>query len=114
MEVKVKRQKREKRKRRIRKSVSGTKQTPRISVFRSNKHIYAQAIDDVNSITLASANDKNEKAKKSEKAEKVGESLGKKLKDMKIKKAVFDRSGYKYHGRVKQLAEGIRKTGIKF
>lgn len=109
--------KREKRKQRIRRKIFGTKSKPRLSVFRSNKHIYAQAIDDVEGKTIASASDANLKKGKSTKkeiAEKVGQKIGKKLKKKKIEKIVFDRSGYKFHGRVKELAEGIRKEGINF
>lgn len=103
-----------KRKYAIRKKLSGTDSAPRVSVYRSNKHIYAQAIDDVARKTLASAHDKSEsKAPGVEVAQKVGESLAEKLKKLKINKVVFDRNGRKYHGRVKALAEALRSAGIQ-
>lgn len=107
-----------KRKKSIRKHLSGTKEAPRVSLARSNKHISAQAIDDVNKLTLVYADDKankeTKKVTKTVKASEVGKELGAKLKKLKIDKIVFDRSGYKYHGRVKALADGIREAGIKF
>jgi large subunit ribosomal protein L18 len=108
--------KRYKRKRRVRKNIFGTEETPRVAVYRSNKHIYAQVIDDEDHKTLVSANDYevNKKGTKSEIAEEVGKNLGKKAKSKKIKKVKFDRGGYKYHGRVKALADGLRSAGIKF
>jgi large subunit ribosomal protein L18 len=109
--------KRKKRKIRIRKKVKGTKDRPRVSVFRSNRHIYAQVIDDEKHITLASLNDlkiKTKKTSKKEIARSVGEELAKILKKKKIKSVVFDRGGYKYHGRVKEIAEALRNSGIKF
>jgi len=92
----------------------------RLAVFRSNKYIYAQIIDDERGHTLVSASDKNLKLKKEEKltktqrAEKVGEILAEKAKRKNILEVWFDRRGYKYHGRVKALAEGARKGGLKF
>lgn len=102
------------RKKRIRKKISGTSQKPRISVFRSNKHIYAQAIDDLKGKTLASVQDVKEKAsiKPIESAKNTGKTLGTTLKKLKIENVVFDRGGYKYHGRVKAFAEGLREAGI--
>lgn len=114
-EIKIKN--RIKRKMHVRKSISGTESRPRVSVFRSNNHIYVQAIDDVNAKTLASFSDyslKNEKNKKTQKASNVGLTLGKMLLDKGIKEVIFDRNGYKYHGKVKALAEGIRESGVKF
>jgi len=114
--LKIKKQKKLRRHRRIRAKISGTALKPRLAVFRSNRHIYAQLIDDQQGRTLVSASDleiKN-KVKKSEKARLVGELLAKKAKELKIKKAVFDRAGYKYHGRVKNLAEGARRAGLIF
>lgn len=107
------------RKKRIRKKISGTSDRPRVSIFRSNKHIYIQAVDDDKNITLAASSDlKLKKAEQSgtkkEIASKVGSLFGKALKAMKIKNVVFDRGGYKYHGRVKALAEAIRSEGIIF
>ncbi|MGX7590925.1 50S ribosomal protein L18 [Candidatus Karelsulcia muelleri] len=89
----------------------------RISVFRSNKHIYVQIIDDVNHQTLLSYSSKNKsnlKITKTKIARKIGMILGEKAKKIGIYKLVFDRNGYLYHGRVKALAEGLRKTGLKF
>lgn len=112
--------KQEKRKRRhirIRAKVKGTKECPRLSIFRSNNHIYVQLIDDQEGKTLVSANDiklKKEKLNKTETAEKIGNLLAEKALEKKIDKAVFDRGGYKYHGRVKAIAEGARKAGLKF
>ena len=110
---------RSKRRRRIRKKISGTGERPRLSVFRSNKHIYIQAVDDEQRITLAHASDihlseKETKGTKREIAQKVGKQIGKILKKNNIEKGVFDRGGYKYHGRVKAVAEGIRSEGISF
>ncbi|KKQ41753.1 MAG: 50S ribosomal protein L18 [Microgenomates group bacterium GW2011_GWC1_37_8] len=112
------------RRKRIRDKVEGTKLQPRLSVFRSNKHIYTQIIDDEKGLTLVSANDlelvkkgtsnKAEKISKAVISEKVGELLAEKSLKKKIDKVVFDRSGYKYHGRVKAVAEGARKKGLKF
>jgi len=104
-------------KQRIRKTLSGTSERPRMSVFRSNKEIYAQLIDDLNGKTLLAASSKTlaeEKATKIQMAEKVGNEIAKKALDSGIKTVVFDRNGYLYHGRVKALAEAARKGGLKF
>ena len=115
---KTKNQKRITRHKRIRAKVIGTKEIPRLYIFRSNKHIYAQLINDEKGKTLVSAKDKDidikNKGKKSELAFKVGELIAKKALEQKIEKIVFDRAGYKYHGRVKLLADGARKSGLKF
>jgi len=108
---------REIRKRRVR--VYGTKERPRLSPFRSNKHIYAQLIDDQRGITLASCSDLelkklDKKLTKTEIAKEVGIALAKKAKAKKIKAIVFDRNGYRFHGRVKALADGARAGGLKF
>ncbi len=106
-----------KRKLRVRAKVEGTKERPRLSVFRSNKFLYAQVIDDESGITLVSVSTQEEifKGKKDiEKASLAGEEIAKRAKDKKIKKVVFDKSGYKYHGQVKALAEGARKGGLEF
>jgi large subunit ribosomal protein L18 len=91
---------------------------PRLSVFRSNKFLYAQIIDDTKGKTLVSVSSKDKEAEKAktraEKASIIGEALAKKAIKAKIKKVVFDRSGYKYHGVVKALAEGARKGGLEF
>jgi large subunit ribosomal protein L18 len=108
-------EKRLRRKRGIRKKIFGTPQTPRITVFKSNKHIYVQAVDDQRGHTLAHSSDAFAGAKKTkEGAALVGEKLAEALKAKEIETAVFDRNGYLYHGLVKALAEGIRKGGIKF
>lgn len=107
---------RQARHRRIRSKISGTAERPRLNVFRSNAFIYAQLIDDVKGVTLCAASDIKSKAKqtKTESAKKVGEELAKKAKDLKIENVVFDRGGYKFHGRVKALADGARENGLKF
>ena len=100
----------------IRRKVSGTAQKPRLTVFRSNTQIYAQLIDDVNGKTLASASSlgMKEKMTKTEQAAKVGAMVAKNAQEKGIKEVVFDRNGYLYHGRVKQLAEAARQGGLKF
>jgi len=106
------------RKIRTRIKVKGTGSKPRLSIFRSNKFIYAQVIDDEKKQTLFSLSENNlpkkEKVSKSEKARNLGIMLAKKALDKKIKEVVFDRGSYQYHGRVKQLAEGAREGGLKF
>jgi large subunit ribosomal protein L18 len=102
---------------RTRKFVSGSESKPRVSVFRSNKHIYAQIIDDVKRVTVVSASDykiKSKNGKPVEIATAVGKLLGKEALSKKIKEVVFDKSGYKYHGRIKALAEGLRESGVSF
>jgi len=97
--------------------MTGTATKPRVSVFRSLVHIYVQAIDDVNKRTLVAASDKdfkNAKGNRVDLAAKVGETMGAKLKDKKISEIIFDKGAYKYHGRVRALADGIRKAGINF
>lgn len=105
-----------KRHNRIRKNLSGTKELPRLNVFRSNTNMYAQIIDDVTGRTLVSTSSLELKLDKNniETAKKVGESIAKKAKDAKITEVVFDRSGYLYHGRIKALAESAREAGLKF
>ncbi|WP_080905163.1 50S ribosomal protein L18 [Parabacteroides sp. Marseille-P3160] len=100
----------------IRNKISGTSVRPRLSVFRSNKQIYAQVIDDLTGRTLAAASslDLKEKASKKELASKVGESIAKNAQEAGIQAVVFDRNGYLYHGRVKELAEAARNGGLKF
>jgi len=104
---------------RIRKDISGTAETPRLSVFRSNKQIYAQLIDDQSGKTLLAASSKvksifEAKSNKIEKSKKVGLLVAERAKEAGITTVVFDRNGYKYHGRVKSLAEGAREGGLKF
>tara|TARA_R100000935_G_scaffold7079_2_gene15236 strand:+ start:1828 stop:2184 length:357 start_codon:yes stop_codon:yes gene_type:complete len=104
---------------RIRKTVSGTEQRPRLAVFRSNKEIYAQLIDDVSgkTITAASSRDKDidaSKVNKVEAAKLVGKAIAEKATKAGVETVSFDRGGYLYHGRVKSLAEGAREGGLKF
>jgi large subunit ribosomal protein L18 len=112
--IQIKRLKRVRRHNKIRKSISGNSTKPRLSVFRSHSHIYAQLIDDSNNKTLICASDLELKikGKKVDKAKAVGELLAKKAKEVKIKRAIFDRGGFKYHGRVKNLADGAREAGL--
>jgi large subunit ribosomal protein L18 len=103
---------------RIRKKVGGTAQTPRLSVFRSNKDIYVQLIDDTNGTTLASASSRDkdivaQKGTKSDKSKMVGAALATKAVALGLTKAIFDRSGYLYHGRIKAVAEGAREGGLQ-
>lgn len=115
--------KRQRRHKRIRAKVFGTAEVPRLCVFRANKHIYTQLIDDEKGHTMAAASDtgiKKTRTKASPKTGKVasafevGKLIAKKAEEKKITKIVFDRGGYKYHGRVKAIAEGARKGGLKF
>lgn len=104
--------------RRVRGKVTGTAECPRLDVFRSAKNIYAQIIDDVKGVTLAAASSLDKEFEgnggNKEAAEKVGELIAKRAADKGIETVVFDRGGYIYHGRVKELAEGARKGGLKF
>lgn len=100
---------------RTRSQIKSAEVKPRLSVFRSNAHIYAQLIDDENSVTLCAASDiKLTSGTKSEKAAEVGATIAKLMLDKGIKSCVFDRGGYLYHGRVKTLAEAVRAAGIAF
>jgi large subunit ribosomal protein L18 len=101
---------------RIRAKISGTSSRPRLAVFRSSEHIYAQIIDDKERKTLVSDNDLNisDKMTKIERAAEVGKSLAVKAKEAKISKVSFDRGGFAYHGRVKALAEAARSVGLEF
>ncbi|MCT7861469.1 MAG: 50S ribosomal protein L18 [Lactobacillus crispatus] len=106
-----------KRHRRIRGKISGTAERPRLSIFRSNKNIYAQLIDDVAGVTLASASTLDENvsdATKVEQAAAVGKAIAEAAKAKKISTVVFDRSGYLYHGRVQALADAARENGLDF
>ncbi|WP_347374221.1 50S ribosomal protein L18 [Aequorivita sp. Q41] len=112
-------ERRERLRMRIRKTVSGTESRPRLAVFRSNKEIYAQIIDDVNgkTITAASSRDKDidaSKVNKVEAAKLVGKAIAEKAVKAGVDTISFDRGGYLYHGRVKSLAEGAREGGLKF
>ena len=103
---------------RIRKKLSGTEKRPRLCVFRSNRHIYAQIIDDTRQrviFGLGSVNDKELSGKKkTEAAFELGKKIGKTALEKGIKEITFDRAGYRYHGRIKSLAEGARKAGLIF
>lgn len=102
---------------RVRKTVSGTKEVPRLNVFRSNKNISVQIIDDEAKITLVSSSSESlklENGSNIEAAKKVGEDIAKKAKKQGITKVVFDRGGYLYHGRVEALAEAARENGLEF
>ena len=106
---------REKRHYKIRKRLTGTSNRPRLAVFRSGKHIYAQVIDDQTGKTLVAESDlKANASKKSERAFDVGKKLAEKAIKKKIKQVIFDRSGFLYHGRVAELAKGAREGGLEF
>lgn len=124
-----KKQKRIKRHKKIRYRVNGTLQTPRLCIFRSINHIYGQLIDDDKNKTILSLSDKGMKSKADVKQEKtegkllsgksalafeLGKAFAKKAKDLKVEKVVFDRAGFKYHGRIKAFADGAREGGLKF
>lgn len=106
---------RQRRHKRVRAKIKGTATVPRVATFRSLRHIYVQVIDDQQGRTLVAGTDQDlSKGNKQEKAFQVGERLGSRLiKETKITKVVFDRGGFKYHGRVKAVAEGLRKSGVK-
>ncbi|MCK5235529.1 MAG: 50S ribosomal protein L18 [Deltaproteobacteria bacterium] len=117
----VKLSSRDKRRIRVSKKVRLVPGRPRINVFRSNKHIFAQVIDDMKGTTIASAStvskdmkSKTAKLNKTDAAKVIGEHLGKQAKEKGVSKVVFDRAGYLYHGRVKALADGLREAGLKF
>src|SRR5258706_8936746 len=105
----------------IRKRITGTAERPRLSVFRSARYVYAQAIDDVSGRVLAAASDTEEKLKagvtgkpKKQRARAIGKAIGEKLKALNITAVVFDRNGFIYHGRVKEVADGARDAGLQF
>jgi len=110
MKKSIKQQKRNRRHKRIRAKISGTAQTPRLCLFKSNQYLYAQLIDDQKGRVISFVREDLSVAR----AKKAGEAIAKKALEKKINKVVFDRSGYKYHGRVKALAEGVREAGLKF
>jgi large subunit ribosomal protein L18 len=99
---------------RVRKRVSGTAERPRLVVFRSLKHIYAQLVDDTAGHTLAQVSDHKLTGKKSEKSTEIGKLIAQKAKDAGVSRVVFDRAGYRYHGRVKAVADGAREGGLEF
>lgn len=110
----LKKQQRIRRKKRVRTKILGTLKRPRLAVSRSIKHVSCQLVDDDSAKTLLSANDKGCKGSKQEKAKAVGLLIAKKALEKKIDMVVFDRSCFKYHGRIKALAEGAREGGLKF
>ena len=122
MGTEKRRETRQKRKRRVRKKVKGTPEMPRLNVFRSSKHIYAQIIDDINSKTLTYASTVGGEMKElvdgkggnRKGASIVGETIAKRALEIGIKRVVFDRNGFLYHGRVKALAEAARAKGLEF
>jgi large subunit ribosomal protein L18 len=106
---------------RVRKKLSGTSERPRMTVFRSARHIYVQIVDDMSSVTLASASTMSKDFRESglrggnkEAAKKIGEEIAKKARDKQIEAVLFDRGGYKFHGRVKTLADAAKEAGLKF
>ena len=113
---KIKQQKKIRRHRKVRTKIKGTAKRPRLSVFRSNRGFYMQLINDEKGKTLVSVHSREIKSKgpKNEVSLELGKLLAKRAKDKKIKKIVFDRGGYKYHGRVKAAAEGAREGGLEF
>ncbi len=115
MEPQKKRKNRIVRHKRVRAKIVGSPKRPRVAVYKSNQYIYAQVIDDEAGKTLLSVSDHGAKTKvkKSEAALKTGEELAKKMKERGIAEAVFDRGGFKFHGRIKALADGLKKGGIK-
>jgi large subunit ribosomal protein L18 len=114
MRADVKRRMRIRRHGRVRKKIAGTAERPRLAVYRSNRHIYAQLIDDQAARTLVSASDLGETGGgKSDRAKRVGEALAERARAAGIGRAVFDRGGRLYHGRVKAVADGARETGLE-
>lgn len=116
-----KKERRDKIRRRIRSTIRGTTERPRLCVYKSNSHVYAQLVNDLDAVTMASAStdsnemkDKLKDKSRMESAKEIGEILAKNAQEKGINKVVFDRSGYKYHGVVKALAEGAREGGLDF
>ncbi|MGB6084678.1 50S ribosomal protein L18 [Moheibacter sp.] len=109
-------EKRQKIKRRVRRNIFGTAERPRLSVYRSNKEIYAQLVDDNSGVTIASASSREAKANgtKTEQSASVGKLIAEKAKSKGVETVVFDRNGFVYHGRIKALADGAREGGLKF
>ncbi len=108
---------RQKRHARVRNKISGTAECPRLNIYRSNKHIYAQVIDDVAGVTLASASTLDKEISggtKSEQAQAVGKLIATRANEKQVKQVVFDRGGYLYHGRVEALAQAARENGLEF
>ena len=114
MGTQIKREARVRRHARVRKKISGSAERPRLAVYRSNRHIYAQLIDDMGAVTLAQASDADVEGEgPTDRAKKVGELLAGRAKDAGVERAVFDRGGRSFHGRVAALAEGARQGGLK-
>ena len=112
---KTREEKRYRRHLRVRKKVTGTPERPRLVIFRSLKHIYAQLVDDVTRRTLLTVSDSDiAEGKKTQKSLEVGKRLAAKAKDAGVTRVVFDRAGYQYHGRVKAVADGAREGGLEF
>ena len=117
MPITANKQRKLRRQRRVRAKISGTDKKPRLCVFRSNNHIYVQLIDDSRKKTILAANDqklKKGKMTKIDLAKEIGQTIAKAALEKKIEKVIFDRGPYKYHGRVKAVAEGARAGGLKF
>ncbi|OGN00336.1 MAG: 50S ribosomal protein L18 [Candidatus Yanofskybacteria bacterium RIFCSPHIGHO2_02_FULL_41_29] len=119
MKVKIKRENRMRRHNRVRAAVKGTSDRPRVSIFKSNRHVFIQFIDDTARKTILSskitpAKKSKIKGTKTEKVVEIAKILAKKAEEAGVKKVVFDRGGYKYHGRIKALADGLRAGGLKF
>lgn len=98
---------------RVRSKISGTSEMPRVSVFRSNAHIFVQVIDDTSNKTILGLSDKGLKGTKSERAFAIGKTIAESIMKSGVKTALFDRGGYKYHGRVQNVAAGLRDAGLK-
>jgi len=111
---KTREEKRYRRHLRVRKKVTGTTERPRLVIFRSLKHIYAQLVDDTTSRTLMTVSSHDIEGKKTEKSTEVGKRIAARAKEAGISRVVFDRAGYRYHGRVKALADGAREGGLEF
>jgi large subunit ribosomal protein L18 len=111
---KTRSEKRTRRHMRVRKSVQGTTERPRLVVFRSLKHIYAQIVDDTSARTLMTVSSEKLEGKKTEKSTEVGKLIASRAKEAGITQVVFDRAGYQYHGRVKAVADGAREGGLEF
>ena len=116
-DIRKKKLRRQRVRRGIRSKIAGTQERPRLSVFRSNKHIYVQLINDLEGRTLAAASSKDDgvgEGSPADVSKAVGQKLAERAKEAGIENVVFDRNGYLYHGRVKALAEGAREGGLKF
>jgi large subunit ribosomal protein L18 len=114
MDAKIKREARIRRHARVRKKIRGAAERPRLAVYRSNRHIYAQLIDDVGAVTVAAASDTEVKGDNPvERAKAVGQLIASRAKEAGIERAVFDRGGFQFHGRVAAVAEGAREGGLQ-